>query len=47
MVDQSVAGASTYTCFQFERNGFFSVDPDTTAEKVCYGGLLKNIKNII
>ena len=34
LVDQSVAGAKVYDKFQFERNGFFSVDPDSTPEKV-------------
>lgn len=34
LVDQSVLGAPVYNCFQFERNGFFSVDPDTTTSKV-------------
>lgn len=36
MVDKSVIGAQVYTCFQFERNGFFSVDPDTNGKKVCH-----------
>ena len=30
-----MAGAKVYDKFQFERNGFFSVDPDSSAEKVC------------
>lgn len=34
LVDTSVSGAPHYTCFQFERNGFFSVDPDSTSGKV-------------
>ena len=29
VVDSSVAGAAAGTCFQFERLGFFVVDPDT------------------
>lgn len=33
-MDVSVKGAAPYTAFQFERNGFFSVDPDTTSGKV-------------
>ena len=33
-VDQSVRSAQVYDKFQFERNGFFSVDPDSTADKV-------------
>ncbi|KAI0233738.1 Glutamine--tRNA ligase [Lamellibrachia satsuma] len=36
LVDQSVAGAKVYDKFQFERNGFFSVDPDSSAEKGFY-----------
>ena len=32
--DCSVASAKVYDKFQFERNGFFSVDPDTTSKKV-------------
>ena len=34
MVDKSVSDAKTYEKFQFERNGYFSVDPDSTKEKV-------------
>ena len=34
MVDASVKDAKVYDKFQFERNGFFSVDPDTTPQKV-------------
>ena len=36
LVDRSVAGAKVYDKFQFERNGFFSVDPDSSAEKVIF-----------
>ena len=36
-VDVSVSDAATYDRFQFERNGFFSVDPDSTPEKVSKG----------
>lgn len=43
MVDSSVLGASVNTCFQFERNGFFSVDPDTTAEKVILLSLMHRL----
>ena len=35
MADRSVEGAKVYDKFQFERNGFFSVDPDSTPKKVC------------
>ena len=34
MADSSVNGAKVYDKFQFERTGFFSVDPDTTPSKV-------------
>ena len=34
LVDQSVKGAKVFDKFQFERNGFFSVDPDSTADQV-------------
>ena len=34
MVDGSVKGAKVFDKFQFERNGFFSVDPDSTPDKV-------------
>ena len=33
-VDTSVRGAKAFTQFQFERIGFFSVDPDTTPDWV-------------
>lgn len=32
--DASIRGAKVYDKFQFERIGFFSVDPDTTANHV-------------
>ncbi len=32
--DSSIAGAKVYDRFQFERTGFFSVDPDSTRSKV-------------
>lgn len=32
--DRSLKTAKCFDRFQFERNGFFSVDPDTTADKV-------------
>ena len=38
MVDVTAKGASPYTKFQFERLGFFSVDPDTTNDQVYLTG---------
>jgi len=35
-VDPSVKGAKTGTQFQFERVGYFAVDPDTTSEKMVW-----------
>jgi len=32
--DVSLKNAHVYSKFQFERNEFFSVDPDTTHDKV-------------
>lgn len=32
--DVSLKNAHVYSKFQFERSGFFSVDPDSTPEKV-------------
>ncbi|XP_072941638.1 probable glutamine--tRNA ligase [Epargyreus clarus] len=34
--DASIKGAKVYDKFQFERIGFFSVDPDTTAKKMVF-----------
>ncbi|CAG4964530.1 unnamed protein product [Parnassius apollo] len=34
--DQSIKVAKVYDKFQFERIGFFSVDPDTTSEKMVF-----------
>jgi glutaminyl-tRNA synthetase len=34
LVDVSVKGSKTYTKYQFERIGYFSVDPDTIANHV-------------
>ena len=34
LIDVSVKDAKTYEKFQFERNGFFSADPDSTPGKV-------------
>jgi len=35
MVDVSVRNAVVYDKFQFERNGYFSVDPDSKPGQVC------------
>jgi len=35
MVDTSVQNAVVYDKFQFERNGYFSVDPDSKPGQVC------------
>ncbi|KAF2354524.1 Glutamine-tRNA synthetase [Trinorchestia longiramus] len=34
VADQSIVGSTPFTSFQFERVGFFSVDPDSTNEKL-------------
>lgn len=34
LMDTSVKGAKTFDKFQFERVGYFSVDPDSTEDKV-------------
>lgn len=34
LVDRSVSKAKVFDKFQFERVGYFSVDPDSTSEKV-------------
>ncbi|XP_072276713.1 glutamine--tRNA ligase isoform X1 [Pyxicephalus adspersus] len=36
MVDQSVKNCKVFEKFQFERMGYFSVDPDTSAEKIVF-----------
>ncbi|KAJ8257376.1 hypothetical protein GJAV_G00184940 [Gymnothorax javanicus] len=36
LVDQSVAGAKVFDKFQFERIGYFSVDPDSTKERLVF-----------
>lgn len=36
LADVSLSSAKTYDKFQFERLGFFSVDPDSTKRKVSY-----------
>ena len=35
MVDMSVQNAVVYDKFQFERNGYFSLDPDSKPGQVC------------
>ena len=37
LIDRSVAHAKVYDRFQFERIGYFSVDPDATASRVRTG----------
>jgi glutaminyl-tRNA synthetase len=34
--DKTLKSAKIFDKFQFERNGFFSVDPDTSAEKLIF-----------
>lgn len=34
LVDTSVKGAKVFDKFQFERVGYFSLDPDSTTDKV-------------
>lgn len=34
LVDTSVKGAKVFDKFQFERVGYFSLDPDSTSDKV-------------
>uniref|UniRef100_A0A8C5FN23 Probable glutamine--tRNA ligase n=1 Tax=Gadus morhua TaxID=8049 RepID=A0A8C5FN23_GADMO len=36
LVDRSVAGAKVLDRFQFERMGYFSLDPDSTADKLVF-----------
>lgn len=36
LVEQTVKGAAVYDKFQFERIGFFSVDPDTNEQKLVF-----------
>uniref|UniRef100_A0A7N8WKD3 Probable glutamine--tRNA ligase n=1 Tax=Mastacembelus armatus TaxID=205130 RepID=A0A7N8WKD3_9TELE len=36
LVDTSVKGANVYDKFQFERVGYFSLDPDSTADKLVF-----------
>nr|XP_034962731.1 glutamine--tRNA ligase isoform X2 [Zootoca vivipara] len=36
LVDRSVCGAKPFTKFQFERLGYFSVDPDSTGAKLVF-----------
>jgi glutaminyl-tRNA synthetase len=35
-VEPSLAGAVAAACYQFERNGYFSVDPETTAKHLVF-----------
>ena len=35
-MEKSIAGAEKFTTFQFERLGYFCVDPDSSAEKMVY-----------
>lgn len=35
-IDSSVVGAKIYDKFQFERNGYFSVDPDSTSQQLVF-----------
>jgi glutaminyl-tRNA synthetase len=36
LIEPSVLGSATGTQFQFERQGFFAVDPDSTAERLVF-----------
>ena len=36
LVDASVKGAKAFTKFQFERIGFFSVDPDSSLDRIVF-----------
>jgi glutaminyl-tRNA synthetase len=36
MVEPSVAGATPGTRYQFERQGYFCVDPDSTEERLVF-----------
>jgi hypothetical protein len=47
LVDVSVTGAKVFDKFQFERNGYFSVDPDTADGKVHCIGLSVRQKSVI
>eukprot|EP00795_Rhopilema_esculentum_P002262 gene2262-17873_t len=40
LVDVTVKGASTFTKFQFERLGFFSVDPDSVNNKLVFNRVI-------
>lgn len=42
--DKSIVGAKVYDKFQFERVGFFSVDPDSTKDKVLLIFTISSIK---
>lgn len=46
--DQSIKSAKVYDKFQFERIGFFSVDPDTTSDKVsCIIEFINSLKHLL
>ena len=45
VADKSINGAKVYDKFQFERVGYFSVDPDATKDKVLHQ-ILKNVLTI-
>ena len=47
LVDRSVAGAKVLDRFQFERMGYFSLDPDSTADKVLWEFLCLIFKDFI
>jgi len=36
LVDTSIKGCRPFDKFQFERNGYFSVDPDSTPDKIVF-----------
>lgn len=45
VADKSLLCAKVFDKFQFERMGFFSVDPDSTANKVSCNSVLSNHSN--
>ena len=47
LVDKTVCGAIPLTTFQFERVGYFCVDLDSTADKVCLHIVLTACLNVI
>lgn len=46
LVDTSVKGAKVLDKFQFERVGYFSVDPDSTEDKVQQDKKTFHMKNV-